>query len=82
VDAAGASECSLLLATRLSSLGLGNTSDLLDSALDFLSLLATELASDDVAVLYNKRKGLIKAQRFEETSDSRWKASHFMAPSL
>ncbi len=48
--------CSLLLATRLGCLSLGNTSDLLDSALDFLSLLATELASDEVAVLYNNKR--------------------------
>jgi hypothetical protein len=45
--------CSLLLATRLGSLSLGDTSDLLDSALDFLSLLSAGLALDDVAVLYN-----------------------------
>ena len=45
--------CSLLLATGGSSLSLGNTSDLLDSALDFLSLLSSLLASDEVAVLYN-----------------------------
>ncbi len=45
--------CSLLLATRLGCLSLGNTSDLLDSALDFLSLLSAVLASYDVAVLYN-----------------------------
>ena len=48
--------CSLLLATGESSLSLGNTSDLLDSALDFLSLLSASLASDDVAVLYNTRR--------------------------
>ena len=59
--------CSLLLATGECSLGLSDTSDLTDSALDFLSLLATELASNEIAVLYNKRKGLIKAQRFEKT---------------
>jgi hypothetical protein len=47
------SMCSLLLATGESSLSLGNTSDLLDSALDFLSLLSAGLALDDVAVLYN-----------------------------
>lgn len=45
--------CSLLLATREGSLSLGNTSDLLDSALDFLSLLSAGLAPNDVAVLYN-----------------------------
>ena len=45
--------CSLLLATRLGSLGLSNTSDLLDSALDFLSLLSALLGLDDVPVLYN-----------------------------
>ena len=45
--------CSLLLATGLSSLSLGNTSDLLDSALDFLSLLSAGLTLDDIAVLYN-----------------------------
>ena len=45
--------CSLLLATGGGSLSLGNTSDLLDSALDFLSLLSAGLTLDDVAVLYN-----------------------------
>jgi hypothetical protein len=45
--------CSLLLATGGGSLSLGNTSDLLDSALDFLSLLSASLALHDVAVLYN-----------------------------
>ncbi len=44
---------SLLLATGGGSLGLSNTSDLLDSALDFLSLLSSSLGSLDVAVLYN-----------------------------
>jgi len=48
---------SLLLAARLGSLGLGDTSDLLDSALDFLSLLATSLASGEVAVLYSRLRG-------------------------
>ena len=48
--------CSLLLATGGSSLSLGNTSDLLDSALDFLSLLAADLALNEVAVLYNNKK--------------------------
>ena len=47
------SVCSLLLATGGSSLSLGNTSDLLDSALDFLSLLSAGLTLNDVAVLYN-----------------------------
>jgi hypothetical protein len=46
---------SLLLATGLGSLGLGDTSDLLDSALDFLSLLAARLALHEVAVLYSTR---------------------------
>jgi hypothetical protein len=54
--------CSLLLATGLSSLSLSDTSDLLDSALDFLSLLSSNLASDDVAVLYNNRE--LGTQRF------------------
>lgn len=45
--------CSLLLATREGCLSLSNTSDLLDSALDFLSLLSAGLSLDDVAVLYN-----------------------------
>jgi len=44
---------SLLLATGESSLSLGNTSDLSDSALDFLSLLSADLGLHDVAVLYN-----------------------------
>jgi hypothetical protein len=44
---------SLLLSTRLSSLSLGNTSDLLYSALDFLSLLSAGLASNEEPVLYN-----------------------------
>jgi len=52
------SGCSLLLATGGSSLSLGNTSDLLDSALDFLSLLSADLGADDVAVLYNTIKWL------------------------
>lgn len=47
---------SLLLATGHGSLSLSDTSDLLDSALDFLSLLATLLASDEVAVLYNRER--------------------------
>jgi hypothetical protein len=47
------SVCSLLLATGGSSLSLSDTSDLLDSALDFFSLLSSSLAPDDVAVLYN-----------------------------
>ena len=47
------SMCSLLLATGGSSLGLSNTADLLDSALDFLSLLSAGLSLHDVAVLYN-----------------------------
>ena len=46
---------SLLLATRLGSLCLSNTSDLLDSALDFLSLLSAGLGSHKVSVLYNTR---------------------------
>ena len=54
--------CSLLLATGLSSLSLSDTSDLPDSALDFLSLLSSNLASDDVAVLYNNR--VLGTQRF------------------
>ena len=54
--------CSLLLATGLSSLSLSDTSDLPDSALDFLSLLSSNLASDDVAVLYNNRE--LGTQRF------------------
>ena len=45
--------CSLLLSAGGGSLSLGNTSDLLDSALDFLSLLSSGLRPDDVAVLYN-----------------------------
>lgn len=45
--------CSLLLATGEGGLSLGDTSDLLDSALDFLSLLSAGLALHDVAVLYN-----------------------------
>jgi hypothetical protein len=45
--------CLLLLAMGLSSLSLGNTSGLLDSALDFLSLLSAGLTLDDIAVLYN-----------------------------
>ena len=44
---------SLLLATGESSLCLGNTSDLSDSALDFLSLLSANLSFDNIAVLYN-----------------------------
>ena len=54
--------CSLLLATGLSSLSLSDTSDLLDSALDFLSLLSSNLGLDDVAVLYNNRE--LGTQRF------------------
>jgi hypothetical protein len=60
---------SLLLASGLSSLSLGNTSDLLDSALDFLSLLAADLTLREVAVLYNNNKahkiffkGLVKTK--------------------
>ena len=49
------SVCSLLLATGGSGLSLSDTSDLLDSALDFLSLLSASLALHDVAVLYNMR---------------------------
>ena len=45
--------CSLLLATGSGGLCLGNTSDLLDSALDFLSLLSALLSSYEIAVLYN-----------------------------
>lgn len=45
--------CSLLLAGCGSRLGLGDTSAFLDSALDFLSLLATGLFFNDEAVLYN-----------------------------
>ena len=56
------SVCSLLLATGGSSLSLSDTSDLLDSALDFLSLLSSSLAPDEVAVLYNSRE--IGTQRF------------------
>ena len=46
--------CSLLLATGLGSLSLGDTSDLLDSALDFLPLLSSRLGLLDVPVLYNR----------------------------
>ncbi len=46
---------SLLLATGSGSLGLSNTSDLLDSALDFLSLLSAGLGFHKVSVLYNTR---------------------------
>jgi hypothetical protein len=56
------SVCSLLLATGGSSLSLSDTSDLLDSALDFFSLLSSSLAPDDVAVLYNNDG--IRTQRF------------------
>lgn len=56
---------SLLLATRGSSLCLSNTSDLLDSALDFLSLLSALLSSHKVAVLFNNSFNIYKSSKIQ-----------------
>ena len=64
--------CSLLLATGLSSLSLGNTSDLLDSALDFLSLLSAGLTLDDIAVLYNTTRSAAPFYIKKDLIDGYW----------
>ena len=64
--------CSLLLATGLSSLSLGNTSDLLDSALDFLSLLSAGLTLDDIAVLYNTTRSAAPFYIKKDLIDGSW----------
>jgi len=64
--------CSLLLATGESSLSLGDTSDLLDSALDFLSLLSAGLALDDVAVLYNTTRSVAPFYIKKDLIDGFW----------
>lgn len=64
--------CSLLLATGLSGLSLGNTSDLLDSALDFLSLLSAGLTLDDVAVLYNTTRSAAPFYIKKDLIDGCW----------
>ena len=64
--------CSLLLATGESSLSLGDTSDLLDSALDFLSLLSAGLALDDIAVLYNTTRSAAPFYIKKDLIDGCW----------
>ena len=64
--------CSLLLATGGGSLSLGNTSDLLDSALDFLSLLSAGLTLDDIAVLYNTTRSAAPFYIKKDLIDGCW----------